>query len=164
MCSLTKWTSKMWYCSDPSSGLQLFSAYVQFPKIRNEYCYLYVFYQYRVQSWYPLSCNRVSITITTHPCSHTICQKSETVWPKGPWVTMYEGLRGSWSVYEKNHTNCEKLNQDTEIASIYLGNDVVIEMKVEIRHRGVTLMHGFRGLKAFIAFNQVCSNYSLKRF
>jgi hypothetical protein len=28
------------------------------------------------------------MTMTTLPCSQTICQKSATVWAIGPWVTM----------------------------------------------------------------------------
>ena len=70
-----RFTSKMWYCSDPSSG------------------------QYRWHNWYPLSCSLDNITITTQPCSQIICQKSATVWDKGPWVTMYDGFLGSWSVW-----------------------------------------------------------------
>ena len=37
--------------------------------------------------------------MTTLPCSQTICQKSAMVCAMGPWVTMYAGFRGSWSVY-----------------------------------------------------------------
>ena len=47
---------------------------------------------------------------------------------------MYEGLRGSWSVYRKKTTQIDKNSIRT--LKLHLSNDVVMEMKVEIGHRG----------------------------
>ena len=43
------------------------------------------------------------MTMTAQPLSHTICQKSATVAGRGPWVAMYAGFLGSWSICRTRH-------------------------------------------------------------